>query len=77
MQNYGKGLIEFSNNSFTELISNSYPNYDWLPWKFKHISRGFWNDEKNVQNYMKWLGQTLKINSMEDWYKVSTEVIIN
>ena len=55
-------------------MKHVYPNYNWLPWKFKQISKAFWNDEKNVAAYMNWLSERLNIKTMEDWYKISYEV---
>ena len=74
-QNHGSTLMRNNKNSHINLITSSYPNYQWLPWKFNQIPKGFWNDKNNVILYINWLGQKLKIKSMEDWYKVSYMVI--
>ena len=58
-----------------KLITIAFPNYNWLPWKFKHTSKGYWNDENNIKEYMNWLSDKLNIKTMEDWYNVSCEVI--
>ena len=63
-----------NNNSHIELIKNAYPNYKWLPWKFNHVPKGFWNDTNNVKEYMNWLSEQLNIKTMEDWYKVIEKV---
>ena len=55
-------------------MKNVYPNYKWLPWKFKQTSNGFWKEENNIKEYMNWLSEQLNIKTMEDWYKVTQEV---
>ena len=61
-------------NSHINLIKSAYPNYNWLPWKFKYIPQDFWNDKNNTNEYVDWLSKKLNIKSMEDWYKYSTRV---
>ena len=73
-QNHGSALIQNNNNSYIKFITSVYPNYQWLPWKFTHTPKGYWNDENNIKEYMNWLSEKLNIKSMEDWYKVSSEV---
>ena len=36
---------------------------------------GFWNRKSNQLNYMNWMSSKLNIKSMEDWYKISANVI--
>ena len=74
MQNYGNTLLQFHSGSMINMIKSVYPNYKWLPWKFNHTSKGYWKDENNIKEYMNWLSEQLKIKTMEDWYKVSSEV---
>ena len=45
-----------------------------MPWKFNVVPDGFWNDIKNVRNYFDWLGNELKIENMDGWYKVTSKV---
>ena len=73
MQNYGGTLIKY-NKSHINIITSVYPNYNWLPWRFNSTPKEFWNDTNNVKEYMNWLSERLNIKTMEDWYKVSSEV---
>ena len=75
--NYGNTIIKQYNNSYINLITNVYSNYNWLPWKFKCIPKNYWEDENNVKQYINWLSQKLNIETLEDWYKVSREVKSN
>ena len=76
MYNHGRTLIKYNNKSHIKLITSVYSNYKWLPWKFNHAPKGYWNDENNVKEYMNWLSEQLNIKTMEDWYKVSFEVML-
>ena len=53
---------------------STFPEYQWLPWKFNTVPVGFWEDLGNINNYMTWLSRQLNITKMEDWYKVSQQV---
>ena len=73
-KNYGSTLLKYNKNSHMNLITSVYPNYKWLPWKFSHTPKGYWNDENNIKEYMNWLSEKLNIKTMEDWYNVTNEV---
>lgn len=68
-QHYGKTLVV--SGSFPELLSELYPDYQWLPWKFQQVPFRFWTDPANRSWYMKWLGKELGYRRREDWYQVS------
>ena len=73
--NHGATLCKNnSNKSHTKLITSAFPNYNWLPWKFKTTPKGYWDDENNIKEYMNWLSEKLNIKTMEDWYKISQKV---
>ena len=42
----------------------------WLDGK---VPRRFWEDPGNRRLYLEWLGHTLGFQSMEDWYRVTTD----
>ena len=71
----GIGLTQ-QYGSYINLIMNNFPNYNWLPWKFNSVPDGFWSDSSNAKKYINWLANELKVNTMEDWYKVSWKVTI-
>jgi hypothetical protein len=53
-----------------------YPEHIWLPWKFSQkVPIGFWNSFKNQKKFMDWLGKQLGFIALEDWYKLTTEII--
>lgn len=42
--------------SIYKLLSTVYSEVEWIPWKFSHVPRGFWNDINNQRKYLDWLG---------------------
>jgi hypothetical protein len=52
------------------------PGYDWIPWKFRQVPKGFWANVDNQRQYFDWLGNTLGFKVLEDWYKISREDIV-
>jgi hypothetical protein len=61
------------------LLENVFPEYEWLPWKFKHYSvvKGFWDSIENQKKFLNYVSKELKYNKKEDWYKISAKVDFN
>ena len=60
--------------SFVDLLTQVYPEYDWLPWKFAQCPRNYWNDINNVRKFMNWAAKQLNVKKMSDWYTISHTV---
>ena len=52
-----------------------YPEYEWLPWKFVRVPRGFWADTNNQKKFLNWAQNELGIKNYTDWYKVTPTVL--
>ena len=52
---------------------STYPDFEWLPWRFKH-NYDIWNDVDNQKKFIIWAGKELGIKEMSDWYNVTKEV---
>jgi hypothetical protein len=72
--NYGASL---NISSIKDLLKEIYPDYEWLEWKFVNTSLGFWQDIENHKKYSEWLGNKLKYNKPEDWYKLTRKDFID
>jgi hypothetical protein len=57
-----------------QLLSTVFPEHDWLPWKFGHTPKGYWENMKNQRLFVDWAGNRLNIKEMSDWYKVKQNV---
>jgi hypothetical protein len=74
LQDLGAGWLKNASVSLHELLSTAYPQHEWLPWKFDQVPNYFWDDIQNQKKFLNWMGKQLKINSLEDWYKVTYKV---
>lgn len=71
-RNAGGGLLEQHwSSSAIGAVKECFPDYDWKDWLFRMTPRHFWQDRKNHQQYMNWLGQELGIRDPAGWYQVS------
>jgi hypothetical protein len=67
----GKRWLE--KNSVVKVLEQVFPEYKWLPWKFKnsHVTPGFWDIPSNQKQFVDWLAEKLNIKQFEDWYRIS------
>ena len=70
----GGGLVMKHGQSPSKLLSEAFPEYDWLPWKFHQCPYHIWTDIKNQEKFMEWAKNELNIQEMEDWYQVTNQV---
>jgi hypothetical protein len=75
LNNKGYMLIEYYNNSYSNVIKSFFPNYKWVEWKFTQPPNNFWKDINNQKCYMDWLYEELEFTKVEDWYKVTKEIL--
>jgi hypothetical protein len=64
------------NDSPSLLLSNVYPEYEWLPWRFVNGPKNFWNDVNNSKKFLDWAGKQLGVKEINDWHRVSTKVLL-
>lgn len=63
-------------DSIYEALVDAYPEHHFLPWKFASVPRAFWADPKNQREFLDWVGVQLGLKSLEDWYSVSLEQLV-
>ena len=71
----GYGLLRQYNGSPAAAVMATFPNHDWLEWRFTNVPQGFWADESSRRRYFVWLGKRLGISRMDDWYRVNGRMI--
>jgi hypothetical protein len=63
--------------SLLQLLSATYPDYDWLPWKFDgECPPEFWDSVKNQRKFTDWAAKQLNIKEMSDWYNITFQVTL-
>jgi hypothetical protein len=70
----GASLLNKYNKSPSSMLSAVYPEYNWLPWKFKMCPLNFWEDVNNQKKFIEWAAQELNIKEISDWQSVSRKV---
>ncbi len=71
----GVTLLHKYSDSPYAMLSQNFPEYEWLPWKFIHSPNNFWSVMKNQKLFLNWASTQLNIKEMEDWYKITADVI--
>eukprot|EP01125_Pyxidicula_operculata_P008535 TRINITY_DN2859_c0_g3_i4.p2 TRINITY_DN2859_c0_g3~~TRINITY_DN2859_c0_g3_i4.p2 ORF type:complete len:333 (-),score=32.63 TRINITY_DN2859_c0_g3_i4:27-1025(-) len=72
-ENKGSGLIKKHNYSLVNLLKAIYPDYQWLPWKFRKSPRGFWSSKDNRYAYLRWIETKLGISEPSMWYHFTSK----
>ena len=72
--NNGKALLQHNKGSHVDLITNFYPNYKWLLWKFVSVPQNFWKDKENHRKCLDYLAKEMNIKVIDDWYNISIKV---
>ena len=63
------------NSSPIEFLREVFPNYEWLEWKLKNTTSGYWEIIENHTKFANWLSKELAFNNMEDWYNITYDII--
>ena len=72
----GGRLLSYYGNSHIVAICTLVKAKAWHPWKFKYVTKSFWESKRNQRDYMRWLEQELGYKRPEDWYRVSHKAVL-
>lgn len=67
--------IQKNFKTLNNTIRACFPNYEFLEWKFKRVTKGFWEKDDNKIIYLKWLSKKLKWEKPEDWYNITQKIL--
>ena len=73
--NGGGTLLSSHYDSVFSLVSSTFPEYEFYPWLFPRIKRGFWKSKKNRRWYLDWFGQKMGYKKQSDWYSIKQDDI--
>jgi hypothetical protein len=68
----GKGLQRHYTNMYS-MLSAVYLEYPWKPWRFAKTPSAIVHSDNFIESLLKEVEKSLKMQSMEDWYRVSRE----
>ena len=58
-----------------DLLTQVYPEYPWLPWKFTGFStKNLVTNPQKRQVFIEWMANQLNIKELNDWHKIKAEV---
>ncbi len=69
-------LTSYYRSSLSAALTSVYPEHKFNGWQFQNVSKGYWQNVDNQREYMGWLGAQLKVEKMEDWYKIRARDVI-
>jgi hypothetical protein len=71
IQNKGLALLKAHHASPSLILSFTYPQHSWAPYRFKSLPKWFtWQTQEDRRGYMEWLGKELGYSKMENWYDI-------
>jgi len=53
------------------MLKKVYPQYKWLPWKFKALPKITYRDQAVVREALEYIEAKCEITKPEDWYRIS------
>ena len=74
LSNIGGSYLLKLKPSYFDLLTEVYPEYDWLPWKLEQCPKFYWNNRKNVHKFVHWASNELNVKELSDWYKIPSSV---
>jgi len=66
-------LSHHYSNTPSAAVMEAYPETDWIPWLFHQTPGGFWLDEGNRWEYLRWFEEQMGITDPSDWYSITSD----
>jgi hypothetical protein len=66
-----EGLLHLYCGSIYLMLATVYPEYDWMPWKFRNFPARSIQGPEMIENSLKYIETESKIMKSEDWYSIS------
>lgn len=54
-------------------VQEIFKEHEWLPWKFKQVQLGLWEDKEMQKKFFVWFGKFVGIQKMDEWYDIRVE----
>jgi len=70
LENGGQGIMKRYGHSIFLILSDHYPEYEWLPWKFSHSPKNLWKDETVIRKAIAFVQKELKV-PYDDLHRVT------
>jgi hypothetical protein len=67
--NRGWRLVEIFNGSASAIVSTVYSDFEFLPWLFNAVPKGFFDEKENRIRYIRWLVEKVGVKSELDLHR--------
>ncbi len=61
--NGGENLLKIHNNSIFDVLNSHFPDFEFLPWLFIPVQRGYFDSLETRRNYINWLVKTVGVEN--------------
>jgi hypothetical protein len=68
----GKVIMHTYAHSMYNMLSDIFPEYNWVPLKFAHTPRGYWDLDASGKQFLDTVAKVLNIQRTEDWLRVKS-----
>jgi len=65
-------MVSYYESSHYAMLKEVYPEFDWMPWKFKRIPSNMAIDDEILVKALSHIEKVKAIKSSEGWYRVSS-----
>jgi hypothetical protein len=69
----GGRFLTYYGGSLINALQANYPDYEWLPWRFKTCPRKYWLQVRNQRKFFDWFADKMEVEKQSDWFSVKTE----
>jgi hypothetical protein len=75
IRKYGGNHIISKYGTVSKLLESIYTEHKWQTWRLGKVPHGYWQNMQNRVDLVEWLGKELKIQELDDWYRISDNQI--
>lgn len=66
-----ESLLKTTDGSILKLLTTTYPEYEWLPWRFSPLPKDLSIESGDETRFIQALEAELHLCERSDWYRVS------
>eukprot|EP01118_Nematostelium_gracile_P004170 TRINITY_DN14902_c0_g1_i1.p1 TRINITY_DN14902_c0_g1~~TRINITY_DN14902_c0_g1_i1.p1 ORF type:complete len:169 (-),score=35.67 TRINITY_DN14902_c0_g1_i1:2-484(-) len=71
----GGGLMRIFGDNISSCLMATFTDHKWYPFLFNRVSKHHSRNEKQEVEFAQWLSTKFKIQSLEEWYRLSNEML--
>lgn len=64
------------NRSLFSALSETFPEHEWLPWRFQNVFHGIWREKETCGKFLRWLENKEQFQGIHDWKRHLTKKLL-